>query len=45
MMKSSIRSEWIKFFSYQWCAFGAIGTIVIAPLILSFSGVGNGEIS
>ncbi|HCN74758.1 ABC transporter permease [Pseudolactococcus plantarum] len=44
MIKTAIRSEWIKFFSYQWCAFGAIGTVVIAPFILSISGVGNGQI-
>lgn len=43
MIKNSIRSELIKFFSYQWCTFGFVGTIVIAPLILSFSGAGNGQ--
>ena len=43
MINTAIRSEWIKFFSYQWCAFGAMGTVVIAPFILSISGAGNGQ--
>lgn len=41
MLKNILQSEIIKFFSYNWCSFGTIGTILIAPLILFFSGAGN----
>ena len=41
MVKNILQSELIKFFSYNWCLFGTIGTILIAPLLLFFSGTGN----
>ena len=41
MFKNILQSETIKFFSYNWCLFGTIGTILIAPLVLFFSGTGN----
>jgi ABC-2 type transport system permease protein len=43
MIKNILQSEIIKFFSYNWCLFGTIGTILIAPLILFFSGAGNDQ--
>lgn len=43
MIKNILQSEIIKFFSYNWCLFGMIGTILIAPLILFFSGAGNDQ--
>lgn len=44
MFKNILQSEAIKFFSYNWCLFGTIGTILIAPLILFFSGTGNEQL-
>ncbi len=41
MVKNILQSEVIKFFSYNWCLFGTVGTILIAPLVLFFSGTGN----
>jgi hypothetical protein len=41
MVKTILRSELIKFFSYSWCFWGVLGTIFVAPLILFFSGTGN----
>ena len=44
MFKNILQSEVIKFFSYNWCLFGTIGTILIAPLVLFFSGTGNEQV-
>ncbi|WP_137663429.1 ABC transporter permease [Enterococcus hulanensis] len=43
MIKNILQSEIIKFFSYNWCLFGTIGTVLVAPLILFFSGTGNSQ--
>lgn len=43
MFRNILRSEMIKFFSYNWCFFGVLGTILIAPLVLLFSGTGMGH--
>ncbi|WP_429974862.1 hypothetical protein IGI92_000505 [Enterococcus sp. DIV2379] len=43
MIKNILQSEIIKFCSYNWCLFGTIGTILIAPLILFFSGTENDQ--
>ncbi|ECB9820381.1 ABC transporter permease [Enterococcus termitis] len=38
MVKNILKSEWSKFFSSNWCIWGTIFSILIAPLILSLSG-------
>ncbi|EGO2584181.1 TPA: ABC transporter permease subunit [Enterococcus faecalis] len=43
MVKNILQSEIIKFFSYNWCLFGTVGTILVAPVILFFSGIGNDQ--
>lgn len=37
MFKNIIKSEFLKLYSYNWCFFSLIGTVLIAPLLLFFS--------
>lgn len=40
-MRGVLRSEWTKFYSYPWSAFGLIGATLIAPVVLFFMSMSN----
>lgn len=42
MFRYVLRSEITKFFSYNWCVFGVVGSILLAPLLLALASPEHG---